>query len=34
VKAGTNCGSCIPEMRRLIAQAAPHAVPQQAAAAN
>ena len=34
LKAGTNCGSCIPEMRRLIAQAAPHAVPQQAAAAN
>ena len=34
LKAGTNCGSCIPEMRRLIAQAAPHAVPQQVAAAN
>ena len=34
LKAGTNCGSCIPEMKRLIAQAAPNAVPQQVAAAN
>ena len=33
LKAGTNCGSCIPEMKRLIAQAAPDAVPQQLAAA-
>jgi assimilatory nitrate reductase catalytic subunit len=32
LKAGTNCGSCIPEMKRLIAQSAPHAVPQQLAA--
>ena len=23
LKAGTNCGSCIPEMKRLIAQAEP-----------
>jgi assimilatory nitrate reductase catalytic subunit len=33
LKAGTNCGSCIPEMKRLIAQTAPDAVPQQLAAA-
>jgi assimilatory nitrate reductase catalytic subunit len=33
LKAGTNCGSCIPEMKRLIAQTAPNAVPQQLAAA-
>jgi assimilatory nitrate reductase catalytic subunit len=33
LKAGTNCGSCIPEMKQLIAQSAPHAVPQQLAAA-
>jgi assimilatory nitrate reductase catalytic subunit len=33
LKAGTNCGSCIPELKRLIAQAAPNAVPQQLAAA-
>jgi assimilatory nitrate reductase catalytic subunit len=33
LKAGTNCGSCIPEMKRLIAESAPHAVPQQLAAA-
>src|SRR5882724_7136143 len=33
LKAGTNCGSCIPEMKRLIAQTAPTAVPQQLAAA-
>jgi assimilatory nitrate reductase catalytic subunit len=32
LKAGTNCGSCIPEMKRLIAQAGAGAVPQQAAA--
>jgi assimilatory nitrate reductase catalytic subunit len=33
LRAGTNCGSCIPEMKRLIAQTAPNAVPQQLAAA-
>jgi len=33
LKAGTNCGSCIPEMKRLIAQTAPAAVPQRLAAA-
>jgi assimilatory nitrate reductase catalytic subunit len=33
LKAGTNCGSCIPEMKRLIAQTAPNARPQQLAAA-
>ena len=33
LKAGTNCGSCIPEMKRLIAQTAPVAVPQQLAVA-
>ena len=32
LKAGTNCGSCIPEMKRLIAQTAQNAVPQQLAA--
>jgi len=32
LKAGTNCGSCIPEMKRLIAQAA--MPPQPAAAAG
>lgn len=32
LKAGTNCGSCIPEMKRLIAQTAPTAVPPQLAA--
>jgi assimilatory nitrate reductase catalytic subunit len=32
LKAGTNCGSCIPEMKRLIAQAGAGSVPQQAAA--
>ena len=32
LKAGTNCGSCIPELKRLIAQTA-NAVPQQLAAA-
>ncbi|MGE9009660.1 molybdopterin-dependent oxidoreductase [Leptospira interrogans] len=34
LKAGTNCGSCIPELKRLIAQTAPAAVPQQLAVAN
>ncbi|MBR1190181.1 nitrate reductase [Bradyrhizobium sp. AUGA SZCCT0160] len=34
LKAGTNCGSCIPELKRLIAQTAPNAVPQLAVAAN
>jgi assimilatory nitrate reductase catalytic subunit len=33
LKAGTNCGSCLPEMKRLIAQTATIAVPQQLAAA-
>ena len=33
LKAGTNCGSCIPELKRLIAQTAPNAVPQQLAVA-
>jgi assimilatory nitrate reductase catalytic subunit len=32
LKAGTNCGSCIPELRRLIAQTAIDALPQAAAA--
>jgi len=32
LKAGTNCGSCIPEMKRLIAQMAAGAVTHQAAA--
>jgi len=32
LKAGTNCGSCIPEMKRLIAAAEVKPVPQQAAA--
>ena len=32
LKAGTNCGSCIPEMKRLIAQMAAGPVTQQAAA--
>ena len=31
LKAGTNCGSCIPELKRLIAQADKPAVPQQLA---
>jgi assimilatory nitrate reductase catalytic subunit len=34
LKAGTNCGSCIPEMQRLIAQTAPNAMPRQLAVAN
>jgi assimilatory nitrate reductase catalytic subunit len=33
LKAGTNCGSCIPELKRLITQT-PVAMPQQAVAAN
>jgi len=32
LKAGTNCGSCIPEMKRLIAQAGTGSMLQQAAA--
>ena len=35
LKAGTNCGSCIPELKRLIAQAgAPDSERHQLAAAN
>ncbi|WOH64597.1 molybdopterin-dependent oxidoreductase [Bradyrhizobium sp. BWA-3-5] len=35
LKAGTNCGSCIPELKRLIAQSAPNSQQQpQLAAAN
>jgi assimilatory nitrate reductase catalytic subunit len=34
LKAGTNCGSCIPELKRLIAQTATATMPQQVAAAN
>ncbi|SDH91663.1 MULTISPECIES: nitrate reductase [Bradyrhizobium] len=33
LKAGTNCGSCIPELKRLIAQTGTAAVPQQLAVA-
>src|SRR5947207_4550744 len=33
LKGGTNCGSCIPEMKRLIAQTAATTVPQQLATA-
>jgi assimilatory nitrate reductase catalytic subunit len=34
VKAGTNCGSCIPVLKRLIAQTPVSPAPQQAAAAH
>jgi assimilatory nitrate reductase catalytic subunit len=34
LKAGTNCGSCLPELKRLIAQADASSVPQQLAAAH
>src|SRR5262249_11417342 len=34
LKAGTNCGSCIPELKRLIAQSEHAAAPQPLAAAN
>ena len=34
VKAGTNCGSCIPEMKRLIAQAGAAEQPALAVSAN
>jgi assimilatory nitrate reductase catalytic subunit len=34
LKAGTNCGSCIPELKRLIAQTDTTAIPQQVAAAH
>ena len=33
LKAGTNCGSCIPELKRLIAQTDVSPVPQQLAVA-
>src|SRR5450432_1664967 len=34
LNAGTNCGSCIPELKRLIAQAGAGGMPQPMAAAN
>jgi len=34
LKAGTNCGSCIPELKRLIAQTGAATVPQKLAVAN
>jgi len=34
LKAGTNCGSCIPEMKRLIAQTGAASAPQKLAVAN
>jgi assimilatory nitrate reductase catalytic subunit len=34
LEAGTNCGSCIPELKRLIAQAPVSAAPQKTAAAG
>jgi assimilatory nitrate reductase catalytic subunit len=34
LKAGTNCGSCIPELKRLIAQTDTNSVPRPLAAAN
>jgi assimilatory nitrate reductase catalytic subunit len=34
LKAGTNCGSCIPELKRLIAEREPAATPQRVAVAN
>jgi assimilatory nitrate reductase catalytic subunit len=34
LKAGTNCGSCIPELKRLIAESDAAAAPQPVAAAN
>jgi assimilatory nitrate reductase catalytic subunit len=34
LKAGTNCGSCIPELKRLIAQTDTTAMPQHVAAAH
>jgi assimilatory nitrate reductase catalytic subunit len=34
LKAGTNCGSCIPELKRLIAQAASKEQPRKLAVAN
>jgi assimilatory nitrate reductase catalytic subunit len=33
LKAGTNCGSCIPELKRLIVQAGAVGAPQKIAAA-
>jgi assimilatory nitrate reductase catalytic subunit len=32
LKAGTNCGSCVPELKRLVAQTAANSVPQPLAA--
>ncbi|TKW76348.1 MAG: nitrate reductase, partial [Bradyrhizobium icense] len=34
LKAGTNCGSCVPELKQLIAQAGGEAEPRQLVAAN
>ncbi|MCK1640593.1 molybdopterin-dependent oxidoreductase [Bradyrhizobium sp. 157] len=34
LKAGTNCGSCIPELKRLVARTEANAVPPKLAAAN
>jgi assimilatory nitrate reductase catalytic subunit len=34
LKAGTNCGSCIPELKRLVARTEADAVPPKLAAAN
>jgi assimilatory nitrate reductase catalytic subunit len=34
LKAGTNCGSCLPELKRLIAQTATPAAAQPMAAVN
>jgi assimilatory nitrate reductase catalytic subunit len=34
LKAGTNCGSCIPELKRLIAQAGAIGLPRALAAVN
>jgi assimilatory nitrate reductase catalytic subunit len=34
LKAGTNCGSCIPELKRLIGERPTVSAPQQAVAAN
>jgi assimilatory nitrate reductase catalytic subunit len=34
LKAGTNCGSCIPELKRLVAESEPAATPQRLAVAN
>jgi len=34
LKAGTNCGSCIPELKRLVVQTAAVSMPQKMAVAN